>query len=95
VRAIRDKYGQDIHIVAGLSNVSFGLPNRKLINQVFTHLAVEAGADGGILDPSQVNLKVLNAMDTNSEAYILTREMLLGKDEFCTNFIIACREGKI
>lgn len=95
VKHIREKYGSEIHIVAGLSNVSFGLPNRKLINQIFAHLAVEAGADGGILDPSQVNLKILNSIDTTTEAYTLTKEMLLGNDEFCTNFIIACREGKI
>lgn len=95
VTHIREKYGSDIHIVAGLSNVSFGLPNRKFINQVFAHLAIKAGADGGILDPSQVNLKILNSIDTTTEAYTITKEMLLGNDEFCTNFIISCREGKI
>ena len=39
IRQLRDKYGPDIRITGGFSNVSFGLPCRKLINDVFTVLA--------------------------------------------------------
>lgn len=95
VAAIRAKYGPKIHIVAGLSNVSFGMPNRKLINQTFTHLAVEAGADGGIVDPFQLNLEVLNALDIDSEGYKLARALLLGEDEYGMEFISASRDGRI
>ncbi len=95
VRAIRERFGPEIHIVAGLSNVSFGMPRRPLINRVFSWLAVEAGADGGIVDPAQINLDVLQSMDTGSEAFENARALLLGDDEFGMEFIAACREGKI
>lgn len=95
VRAIRETYGDDIHIVAGLSNISFGMPNRKLINQVFSWLAVEAGADGGIVDPLQVNASILSGLDTASEGFQLAKALLLGEDDFGMNYIMACREGTI
>ncbi len=95
VSSIRKEYGDSIHIVAGLSNVSFGMPKRKQINQVFSYLAVQAGADGGIVDPSQINSGILDSLDTESEAFQLARNLLLGSDEFGMNYISACREGKI
>ena len=95
VRAVREKYGSDIHIVAGLSNISFGMPNRKLINQVFTRMAVEAGADGGIVDPLQINVPILNALDPESERFQLALALLTGEDDFGMNFIMAAREGKL
>lgn len=95
VAAVRQQYGPEIHVVAGLSNVSFGMPNRKLINQVFAWLAVEAGADGGIVDPLQINARILQSLDTESEAFDLARALLLGEDEYGINFITACREGRI
>lgn len=95
VSAVRERYGEEIHIVAGLSNVSFGMPNRKLINQVFSRLAVEAGADGGIVDPLQINMDILKSMDTESESFKLARALLMGEDEFGMNFIAASRDGTI
>ncbi len=95
VSCIREKYGDSIHIVAGLSNVSFGMPKRKQINQVFSYLAVQAGADGGIVDPAQINSRILDSIDTGSEGFQLARELLVGNDEFGMNYITACREGKI
>ena len=95
VSAIRRKYGRDIHIVAGLSNISFGMPNRKLINQVFSWLACEAGADGGIVDPLQINKNILNGMDVASDGFKLARALLLGEDEFGAEYISASREGRI
>jgi 5-methyltetrahydrofolate--homocysteine methyltransferase len=95
VTRVRQEYGPQIHIVAGLSNVSFGMPGRKLINQVFAALAIEAGADGGIVDPMQINPSVLAALDPASEPFKLARALLLGEDEFGMNYIAACREEKI
>jgi len=91
VSSVRAKYGPDIHIAAGLSNVSFGMPNRKLINQVFSWLAVQAGADGGIVDPLQINAGILSSMDTNSRDFKLAEALLTGKDEFGMEFITAFR----
>ena len=95
VSAIRETYGPDIHIVAGLSNVSFGMPSRKLINQDFTYLAVEAGADGGIVDPMHINAGVVNGMDPESEAFKLAKALLMGEDDFGMNFITATRDGTL
>ncbi len=95
VQAIRAKYGPAVHIIGGLSNVSFGMPARKLINQVFAYLAVEAGGDGGIVDPLQINAKILQGLDTNAEPFQLAKALLLGTDDFGMNFIAAHREGKL
>jgi len=95
VSAMRQAYGADIHITGGFSNVSFGMPKRKLINQVFTYLAVEAGADSGIVDPTHINAAVLDGIDTDSEAFGLAKALLTGEDDFGMNFIMASREGRL
>ncbi len=95
VSAIREKYGPEVHIVAGLSNVSFGMPNRKLINQVYTYLAVKAGADGGIVDPMQINIDILNNLDTESVPFKLAENLLLGRDDFGMDYITASRDGRL
>ena len=95
VRAIRGKYGPEIHIIGGLSNISFGMPNRRLINQVFARMCAEAGGDGGIVDPVQINKGLLNALASDSEGYKLARALLAGEDEFGVNFIEAFRDGRI
>ena len=95
VTAIREAYGEEIHITAGCSNISFGMPNRKLINQVFACLAVEAGADSGIVDPAQINGRILQELDRQSEAFKLAYALLQGEDEYGMEFIMASREGRI
>jgi len=83
----------EIHIIAGLSNVSFGMPNRKLINQVFSWMAVQAGADGGIVDPLQINGKIIAALDSSDAQFKLAEDLLTGKDDYGMNFIEAFRKG--
>jgi len=95
VAAVRKAYGPAIHIIGGLSNVSFGMPSRKLINQVFAWLAVESGGDGGIVDPLQINAVILRALDPAAEPFKMARALLNGEDEFGMNFIAAHREGKL
>lgn len=95
VRSVRETYGPEIHIGGGLSNVSFGLPNRKLINQVFAYLALERGADGGIVDPLQINLEAIRKLDVESKAFRLARALLMGEDEFGMNYIAASRDGTL
>ena len=94
VTAIHARYGA-VHITGGLSNVSFGMPSRKLINQVFTWLALESGADSGIVDPLQINDRILAAVDTASEPFKLARALLTGEDMFGAEFITAHREGRL
>jgi 5-methyltetrahydrofolate--homocysteine methyltransferase len=95
VKAVRERYGADIHITGGLSNVSFGMPNRKLINVAFSWLALDAGADSGIVDPLQINSRLLAAADVNSEPFKLARALLTGEDMFGVEYITAHREGRL
>lgn len=95
MRHLRAKYGERIHLTGGLSNVSFGMPCRKLINEVFLNLAVAAGADSGIVDPVASNLNRIFLADKQSKAYQLAEDMLLGRDPGCASFIAAYRDGEI
>jgi 5-methyltetrahydrofolate--homocysteine methyltransferase len=73
-----------VHTICGLSNVSYGLPNRKQVNQMFLVMAMTRGLDAVILDPC----------DKRIMANLITTVTLLGKDEFCMNYLTAFREGK-
>jgi len=74
-----------VHTICGLSNVSFGLPARRLINRNFLTLAVQSGLTAAICDPTDKRLM----------ADLLATEMLLGSDEYCANFIDAYQQGRI
>ncbi len=74
-----------MHKTCGLSNISYGLPKRKLINQVFVAMAIAMGLDSAIIDP----------LDPRMMANILAAEALAGKDQFCMNYITAEREGRL
>ena len=95
VRELRNRYGPEIHITGGLSNVSFGLPKRRLINDTFIYLALEAGIDSGIIDPVQSKMSAVFDLDMDSERMKLAADMLLGRDEFCMSFIKAYRDGRL
>jgi len=92
VRILRAEHGPAVHFAPGLSNVSFGLPKRPIINQVFAKLCLDAGCDGGIVDPAQINDRVLAAIDLDSGVNALARDLLLGKDEYGMAWIGASRE---
>ncbi|MGA2975290.1 MAG: dihydropteroate synthase [Spirochaetia bacterium] len=74
-----------VHKTCGLSNVSYGLPKRKLVNQIFVAMAIARGMDSAIIDP----------LDPRMMANILVAEALAGKDQFCMGYITAEREGKL
>ena len=95
IRLLRQRYGNEIHITGGFSNVSFGLPSRRLINDVFINLAVDAGADSGIIDPVTSKIQDVLNIDRNSRPYQLAQEMLLGVDLYCKNFLRAYRKGEL
>jgi 5-methyltetrahydrofolate--homocysteine methyltransferase len=73
------------HISCGISNVSHGMPARKLLNRVFIVMCIAAGLDTAIVDPN----------DTDVMQCILAAEALVGRDEFCARYIDAYRAGKI
>jgi len=74
-----------VNTICGLSNISFGLPERRLINRNFLTLCISYGLSAAILDPTDKQLM----------ATLLAVEMLLGQDEYCEDFIGAYRNGRI
>ena len=95
IKELRRRYGAAIHFAPGLSNISFGMPQRRLLNLVFTFLCRQQGADGGIVDPLQINPEALAALDTVSESFRLARAFLVGEDQFGMSFISAVRENRL
>lgn len=75
-RQIKAEY-PEIHITSGLSNISFGLPVRKNINQAFMVLAMNAGMDSAIVDPTNKNMIGM----------IYATNALLEQDEYCLKYI--------
>ena len=84
VRSIKTKF-PDVHITGGLSNISYGLPQRHIINRTFVTLMMAAGMDSAIIDP----------LDQKIMAAIRTADMLLGRDNFCMNYLKGVRNGSI
>lgn len=83
IRLIREKLGGKT--ICGLSNISFGLPERHLINSVFLSMALAGGLNAAIIDPTVPKMfAVLRAADA-----------LLGNDRFCLKYIEAFRQGKL
>lgn len=75
----------EVHIIGGLSNISFGLPQRKIINRTFIALMMSAGMDSAIIDP----------LDDKIMATVKTANMLLGHDDFCMEYLKGVRAGVI
>ncbi len=73
-----------IKTVICLSAISFGLPERRLINRVYLPLLMYEGIDAVFLDP----------LDSKLMASLKTADVLLDRDEYCLNYIKAYREGK-
>jgi 5-methyltetrahydrofolate--homocysteine methyltransferase len=84
-----------VNLNGGLSNISFGMPNRKLLNMVFCYLFVEHGGTGGIIDPVAMSPKAVGELDPRSESFKLARNVLVGEDMFGGEYIAAHREGRL
>ena len=72
-----------VHISGAISNISFNLPVRKLVNQAFAALAVSAGMDSAVMDPLSQDLR----------GVIYAAEAMVGLDDFCAEYTSAYREG--
>jgi len=75
----------DVHIGGGLSNISFGLPQRKVVNLAAVAQCIYAGMDAAIVDPCVPGMVGM----------MLAAEAVAGRDEFCMNYVMAGREGKL
>ncbi len=74
-----------VHTICGLSNISYGLPERKLINQTFAVMAIAKKLDSAIINP----------LDKRMMANIIAAEALAGKDEYCSNYLSAYRDERL
>lgn len=79
VKLIRERY-PEVHIFGGLSNVSFGLPRRKLLNEAFILLAMFAGCDSIMIDP------LMNPPKTFIELQYAA-DVMTSKDEYALQFL--------
>lgn len=95
VRALRASFGAGLHLTGGLSNVSYGLPARRLLNDVFIDLAIAAGADSGIIDPVANDLRRIAGLDRGARPYQLAADLLTGADPYGGAFLAAFRAGEL
>ncbi|MFZ7126198.1 MAG: methyltetrahydrofolate cobalamin methyltransferase [Desulfobacterales bacterium] len=84
VEAIMKRF-PGIHTACGLSNISYGLPARRFLNQTFMAMAIAKGLDGAIVNP----------LDGRMMANIVAAEALAGKDSYCMNYLKAYRAGRL
>ena len=69
--------------VLGLSNISYGLPYRRLVNRAFLLMAAYAGLDAVILNP----------LDAKMMSFIKVADMLIGNDPSCKGYLKSYRKG--
>lgn len=84
IRAIKTLF-PTIHVTGAISNISFGLPIRPLINRNALAFAIQAGMDSAVMDP----------MNRDMMGTIFATEALLGLDKHCRKYSKAYRAGKI
>lgn len=86
-RALREITAElpQCHTVCGVSNISYGLPRRALLNRVFLCQAMAAGLDSAIVDP----------LDRGIMSSVRAAEALVGRDEWCAGYLEAYRRGEL
>ncbi|SPF43749.1 Methionine synthase [Syntrophobacter sp. SbD1] len=84
IESMRGKYA-GLHFVSGLSNVSFGLPQRRHLNRAYVVMSIVSGLDSVIMDP----------LDSVMQSLIFAAEALVNRDRFCLNYIKAYNKGKL
>ncbi len=77
IQGVREDFGLPTTI--GLSNVSFGLPERRLVNRTFLAMAMGYGLDAAILDPT----------DKDIQQAILAASLFSGRDPGCKVYLSA------
>ena len=82
VRLVKQEF-PECHLLSGLSNISFGLPNRGVLNRIFMIQTLTLGMDAYILDP----------LDKTLMGYLYAAQALLGQDQFCAKYLAAHRKG--
>lgn len=76
---------EGVNVICGLSNISFGLPKRPLMNRAFLTLAMKVGLNAAIVDP----------LDKKLMGTLRATAVLLDQDPWCQAYTAAFREGKL
>jgi cobalamin-dependent methionine synthase I len=84
IRALRSKFPKS-HVICGASNVSMGLPGRKLINRTFIPMAIYAGLDTLFID----------VRDQALLSTIYASGPLVNQDSYCMQYLKAFRAKKV
>ena len=84
IRALRSKFPQS-HIICGASNVSMGLPGRRLINRTFIAMAILAGLDTLFID----------VRDQALVSTVYASRPLVNQDSYCMQYLKGFREKKV
>ena len=82
IKIIREMHSE-VNIICGVSNVSFGLPDRRNLNQIFLALAMSVGLNSAIIDPTD------KGMITAQKC----AEALMGQDEYCVGYLSNYRKS--
>ena len=80
IRLVREELG--VNLALGASNVSFGLPDREILNGAFLAMAIDRGLNCPIVDAAKVR------------AFILAADLALGRDEYAMHYLKAYRQRK-
>jgi 5-methyltetrahydrofolate--homocysteine methyltransferase len=78
IRRVKAELG--VNMTVGTSNVSFGLPEREVINSIFLALVISAGVTCPIVDVAKVR------------PFVLATDLLLGRDEYSARYIRGFRQ---
>ena len=81
IRLVKEKYPA-VHVIGGLSNVSFGLPKRVKLNSAFLTATITAGLDSAIMD--------ITSPETRFSLYCAL--LLNGQDEYCAEYLQGYRD---
>ena len=84
LRSIEEFRRRGLFTVLGVSNISYGLPNRSYINSAFLNLAIRAGLSAAIIDPT----------DRNVSSSLLATSALCGYDRNFSRYIELSLKGK-
>lgn len=84
IRLIKELFPM-IHVTGAISNISFGLPVRGLLNKTCMAFAIQAGMDSAVMDP----------LNRDMMGTIFATYALLGKDKHCRKYSKAFRAGQI
>lgn len=82
VQRIMEEY-PGIHTVCGLTNISYSLPARKILNRTYMIQLMAKGMDSFILDPTDKDMSIS----------LVASQALLGQDRFCRKYNNSFRQG--